>query len=136
MLEKSASSQDLEQVYVKPPSKSEIRTKAKFVISEDSQGYLIGKHGVFTKQLEDIGIYMHCGKEATNKALRSREAVCSLEGTLKDIEEATEMIVKRLSSFYETKSNDYTTVPLALLIPYSLVTKIIGAGGSLIKQLV
>jgi len=27
-------------------------------------------------------------------------------------------------------------VPLALLIPYSLVTKIIGAGGSLIKQLV
>jgi hypothetical protein len=33
---------------------------------------------------------MHCGKEINNKALRPREAVCSLEGNLKDIEEATE----------------------------------------------
>lgn len=106
---------------------------AKFVISEDSQGYLIGKHGVFTKSLEDIGIYMHCGKEQSNKALRPREAVCSLEGTLKDIEEATEMIVKRLSSYYEASKKEYETVPLALLIPYNLVTKIIGAGGSLIQ---
>jgi hypothetical protein len=32
-----------------PQFKTEIKTVAKFVISEDSQGYLIGKHGVFTK---------------------------------------------------------------------------------------
>jgi hypothetical protein len=44
-----ASPEDLKQVYVKPISKTEIKTMAKFVISEDSQGYLIGKHGVFTK---------------------------------------------------------------------------------------
>lgn len=75
---------------------------------------------------------MHCGKEAYNKALRQKEAVCSLEGSLKDIEEATELIVKRLASYYETSKKDYQTVPLAILIPYNLVTKIIGAGGSLI----
>lgn len=43
------------------------------------------------------------------------------------------MVVKRLASYYESSDNDYNTVPLALLIPYNLVTKIIGAGGSLIK---
>lgn len=75
---------------------------------------------------------MHCGKEQHNKALRPREAICSLEGTLKDVEEATEMIVKRLASYYEASKKDYETVPLALLIPSNLVTKIIGAGGSLI----
>ena len=136
LLEKNASIEDISQPQVKPLSKSEIKTVAKFVISEDSQGYLIGKHGVFTKQLEDIKIYMHCGKEEKNKALRQREAVCSLEGNLQDVEKATEMVVKRLANYYEASSKDYTTVPLALLIPYNLVTKIIGAGGSLIKQLV
>lgn len=50
---------------------------------------------------------MHCGKEAYNKALRQKEAVCSLEGSLKDIEEATELIVKRLASYYETSKKDY-----------------------------
>lgn len=79
---------------------------------------------------------MHCGKEERNKALRQREAVCSLEGNLQNVEKATELVVKRLSLYYEASERDYTTVPLALLIPYNLVTKIIGAGGSLIKSLV
>jgi exosome complex RNA-binding protein Rrp4 len=136
ILERNARDDDLKTVYVKPLAKTEIKTIAKFVIAEDSQGYLIGKHGVFTKQLEDIHIYMHCGKETANKALMPREAVCSLEGYLKDIEEATRMVLHRLQSFYEASKKDYELVPLALLIPYNLVTKIIGAGGSLIQQLV
>lgn len=37
----------------KPLSKADLKTTAKFVISEDSQGYLIGKHGIFTKKLEE-----------------------------------------------------------------------------------
>jgi predicted PilT family ATPase len=52
------------------------------------------------------------------------------------VEKATEMMVKRLANYYEASEKDYSGVPLALLIPYNLVTKIIGAGGSLIKQLV
>ena len=136
LLEKNASPEDISQPSMAPQFKTEIKTVAKFVISEDSQGYLIGKHGVFTKQLEDIRIYMHCGKEERNKALRQREAVCSLEGSLLNVEKATEMMVKRLANYYEASEKDYSGVPLALLIPYNLVTKIIGAGGSLIKQLV
>lgn len=133
LLEKNASPEDISQPSMAPQFKTEIKTVAKFVISEDSQGYLIGKHGVFTKQLEDIRIYMHCGKEERNKALRQREAVCSLEGSLLNVEKATEMMVKRLANYYEASEKDYSGVPLALLIPYNLVTKIIGAGGSLIK---
>ncbi len=79
---------------------------------------------------------MHCGKELSNKALRSREAVCSLKGTLHNIEQASELIVKRLSSYYEASGKNYQEVPLAVLIPHNLVTKIIGAGGCLIKELV
>ena len=135
LLERQASSEDLKEQKVKQVTKSSIRTKAKFVISEDSQGYLIGKHGSFTKQLEDIGIYMHCGKDQQNRALRPREAVCSLDGNLEDIEEATFMLVKRLEAYYEASKKDYEQVPLALLIPHNLVTKIIGQGGSQIKRL-
>jgi hypothetical protein len=91
---------------------------------------------MFTKILEDKQIYMHCGKESGNKALRSREAVCSLSGTLHDIEQATDLIVKRLAAYYEASGKNYMDVPLAVLIPYNLVTKIIGAGGCLIKELV
>lgn len=136
LLERQASSEDLKEQKVRQVHKSSIKTKAKFVISEDSQGYLIGKHGFFTKQLEDKGIYMHCGTDSGNEALRPREAVCSLEGTLEDIEEGTIMLVKRLESYYETSKKDYESVPLAFLIPRNLITKIIGQGGSQIKKLV
>jgi hypothetical protein len=49
LLEKNASPEDISQPSMAPQFKTEIKTVAKFVISEDSQGYLIGKHGVFTK---------------------------------------------------------------------------------------
>ncbi len=49
LLEKNASPEDVSQPSMAPLLKTEIKTVAKFVISEDSQGYLIGKHGVFTK---------------------------------------------------------------------------------------
>lgn len=76
---------------------------------------------------------MHCGKEDKNKALRNREAVCSLEGCLQDVENATTMVIKRLANYYEAAKKDYAEVPVALLVPYNLITKIIGAGGSNIK---
>lgn len=69
---------------------------------------------------------MHCGSDSQNEALRPREAVCSLEGTLEDIEVATIMLVKRLENYYETSEKDYESVPLAFLIPRNLITKIIG----------
>ena len=52
------------------------------------------------------------------------------------MEEATTMAIKRLANYYETQKKDYFEVPVALLVPYNLITKIIGAGGSNIKQLV
>ena len=57
-------------------------------------------------------------------------------GTLSDIEYAIKELIDRLSSYYEAKNESFDTVSLALLIPYTYVTKIIGAGGCLIKELV
>lgn len=79
---------------------------------------------------------MHCGREQQNRALHSKEAVCSLKGSLADIETSIDLIVKRLASYYESSGKDYREVPLAVLIPFNMVTKIIGAGGCLIKELV
>ena len=53
ILEQQATEEDLRTVAAKPLSKADLKTTAKFVISEDSQGYLIGKHGIFTKKLEE-----------------------------------------------------------------------------------
>ena len=57
-------------------------------------------------------------------------------GTLADIEYAIKELISRLTSYYEVKDENFEKVSLALLIPYTYVTKIIGAGGCLIKELV
>ena len=118
-------------------SKDEIKTTAKFVVAEKSQGFLIGKHGSFTKCLMENGVYMKCYKDRGNRALKSREAVCSLHGTLSDIEFAIKELIERLAAFYEqVKDDSFDNESLAILIPYSYITKIIGAGGCLIKEIV
>jgi hypothetical protein len=48
----------------------------------------------------------------------------------------TDLIVKRLASYYEASGQNYRDTPLGLLIPHGMVGKIIGAGGCLIKELV
>ena len=116
--------------------KEQIKTTAKFVVSEDSQGYLIGKKGSFTKLMSDNGIYMKCYKEKSNKSIKSREAICSMHGAFVDIEYATKELIKRLSSYYEASDKNFSKVPLAVLVPFNYVTKIIGAKGCLIKELV
>lgn len=127
--------EDFESATAKPMSKDSIKTTAKFVISENSMGFLIGKHGAFTKCLQENGIYMKCYKDRHNRALKSREAICSLYGTLSDIEHAIKELIDRLVSYYES-SGGFDNESLALLVPYTYVTKIIGAGGCLIKELV
>ena len=77
------------------------------MVSEESQGYLIGKHGSFTKCMQENGIYMKCLKDKHNRALKSKEAVCSMYGTLTDIEHSTSELIKRLQSYYEAQDKDY-----------------------------
>ena len=126
---------DYDSRVAKPKSKEEIKTTAKFVVSEDSQGYLIGKKGSFTKLLQDNGIYMKCYTDKKNRQIRPSEAICSMHGTFADIEDATRELIKRLSSFYEASEKDFNHIPLAVLVPFNYVTKIIGAKGCLIKEL-
>ena len=57
-------------------SKDLIKTLAKFVVSERTQGFLIGKNGSFTKELMDCGVYMKCYKDRHNRALKPQEAIC------------------------------------------------------------
>ena len=79
---------------------------------------------------------MKCYKDRVNRALKPREAICSMYGTLADIEYAIKELISRLTSYYEVKNESFERVSLALLIPFTYVTKIIGAGGCRIKELV
>ena len=56
-------------------------------------------------------------------------------GTLADVEYATKEFIERMHSYYESCGESYDEISLALLIPQQYVTKIIGAGGCLIKEM-
>ena len=53
-------------------SKEDTKLNAKFIVESDACGFIIGKHGNFTKYLENsLGIYMRCDKDDNNRILRS-----------------------------------------------------------------
>lgn len=58
-----------------------------------------------------------------------------MTGSLQDIQEAINEFCKRLEEYYESVKKNFKNYPLAILIPSNLVTKIIGAGGCMIKEI-
>ena len=63
---------DWESVKNEPISKEDTKLNAKFIVESDACGFIIGKHGNFTKYLENsLGIYMRCDKDDNNRILRS-----------------------------------------------------------------
>jgi hypothetical protein len=58
-----------------------------------------------------------------------------MKGTLQDIQEGIIEIVNRLDQYYSSLSKTFKNHALSIMIPYNLVTKIIGAGGCLIKEI-
>lgn len=136
-LERQAHSvEDFQGKTATPINKEKLKITAKYVVHDEAQGFLIGRHGAFTKCMSENGIYMKCFKDHHNRALRKSEAICSMAGFMSDIEHGTNELIKRLESFYETQHKSFNDFSLSLLIPSNLVTKLIGAGGCLIKELV
>ena len=60
---------------------------------------------------------MRCQKDRSNKALKSKEAICSMYGTLYDVEIATQKFIERMTDYYESIGESYEEISLALLIP-------------------
>lgn len=66
--------------------KEDLKLTAKFIVDTDACGFIIGKHGNFTKYLENkLGIYMRCDKDDNNKILKQYQSICAMKGTLRDI---------------------------------------------------
>ena len=57
--------------------------------------------------MQENGIYMKCYKDRANRALKSKEAICSMYGTLSDIEYAIKELISRLTSYYELKGENF-----------------------------
>lgn len=59
-----------------------------------------------------------------------------MKGSLSDIETGVEELIKRLSDYYDQHgAQPFKNISMAVLIPFKYVTKVIGAGGCLIKEI-
>lgn len=77
---------DWDKIKTESISKEDVKLTAKFIVDTEACGFIIGRHGNFTKYLEhNLGIYMRCDKDDNNRILKSYQSICSMKGTLKDI---------------------------------------------------
>lgn len=99
-------------------------------------GFIIGRYGNFTKYLEhELGIYMRCDKDDNNRILKPFQSICSMKGSLKDIMKGIKELCRRLDDYYKSINKDFSRFPFNVVIPSNYVTKIIGAGGCMVKNI-
>lgn len=59
-----------------PIQKDKVKSCCKYVVKEESVGFIIGKNGSFTKYLQDeLNVHMNCYRDKANRALRADESV-------------------------------------------------------------
>lgn len=58
-----------------------------------------------------------------------------MKGTLKDIIRGIKELCRRLEDYYKSISKDFSNVAFSIAIPANYVTKIIGAGGCMVKNI-
>lgn len=127
---------DWDKIKIESIRKEDIKLTAKLIVDTDACGFIIGRHGNFTKYLEhNLGIYMRCDKDDNNRILKSYQSICAMKGTLKDIQKGIKEICKRLDEYYRSINKDFSRFPFNIVIPANYVTKIIGAGGCMIKDI-
>jgi len=78
---------------------------------------------------------MRCDKDDNNRILKSYQSICTMKGTLKDIQKGIKELCKRLDEYYKSINKDFSRFPFNVVIPANYVTKIIGAGGCMIKDI-
>lgn len=75
-LEKMSSTVDNIEKVAEPIPKDKIKSCCKFVVKEDSVGFIIGKNGSFTKYLQDeLKVQMQAYRDKQNRALKYDESV-------------------------------------------------------------
>jgi hypothetical protein len=80
---------------------------------------------------------MRCDKDDNNRILKNYQSICAMKGTLKDIQKGIKELCKRLEEYHKTSSSsgDFSRHPFNVVIPSNYVTKIIGAGGCMVKNI-
>jgi hypothetical protein len=58
-----------------------------------------------------------------------------MKGSLKDIEKGIKQLCIRLEDYYISLNKDFSRYPFSVVIPANYVTKIIGAGGCMVKNI-
>lgn len=58
-----------------------------------------------------------------------------MRGTLKDIMKGVKELCRRLEDYYKSIKEEFIRYAFAVVIPANYVTKIIGAGGCMVKNI-
>ena len=58
-----------------------------------------------------------------------------MKGTLKDITRGIKELCRRLDDYYKSINKDFMNIAFSVVIPANYVTKIIGAGGCMVKNI-
>ena len=58
-----------------------------------------------------------------------------MKGSLKDIEKGVKQLCQRLEDYYKSINKEFSRYPFCVVIPANYVTKIIGAGGCMVKNI-
>jgi hypothetical protein len=116
------------------PDREEPNINCMLIIFDQSQGFMIGREGQFSRELQhNHRVYMRCEKHREFRVLRDDESICRLSGRESDVKRAVINVLKKMAHYDETNKSDLYEKETFMVIGTTYVTKIIGVGGINIK---
>jgi hypothetical protein len=136
-LQKVARDKNIQSLDVKPktPSLRFSRSIAKLVIHSRTADYLDQIKDQPLNQLEkDFQVKINVYSNFKLRFLKSSEKILQIEGKLENVQKVLTKIIKSINEF-ANESMSFNFERMFLVIPSIYITKLIGAGGCMIREL-
>mmetsp|Transcript_9749 Transcript_9749/g.19069 ORF Transcript_9749/g.19069 Transcript_9749/m.19069 type:complete len:445 (+) Transcript_9749:1980-3314(+) len=110
---------------------------AKFIIPSNCAGFIIGREGYFTKSLRETFSVEVKIMKADGRPCSETESIVTLLGSLENCKEAVSPLLKKISEAMANidTTNSHTKEKTRLIIPAYMAVKLIGKGGSTIREI-
>ncbi|EAR94501.3 KH domain protein (macronuclear) [Tetrahymena thermophila SB210] len=118
-----------------PVNYQEQESKARYVINNKVKKYLEQKKDFIRNLEKDFKVSFKFYEDRKQRQLKKTDIICSIKGKLQDIFPSSMKFFEKVDQFYNQNPNDLQDYYLRLLIPNRYVTKLIGAGGCMIKDI-
>lgn len=136
-LQEVARDKNIRQLYVKPktPSLRFSRSIAKLVIHSHTAEFLDQPSSQVKAELEkEFEVRVTIYSNFKLRFLKNSEKILQIEGKLQNVQQALSKIIKHVNDF-ASDSMSFNFERMLLVIPSIYITKLIGAGGCMIREL-